>query len=221
MRCRHLGVLNNITVCSLSTWQRVLLISSLCILSYHFTRHTMSWSFFQLLPKSSDSHSSFWGEKKIVYSMTNSEFNSCDATVFFFYQSQVNEYTLCKHKVTRLTKSCRPGIRRWGGALCFRVLQQAIQKLCVQMNDSHTHTHWSFQVHIDRLTYIQTKHISVRFTTYIVAEDEQHVGVFRVVHNLHEGDEGQVLVGETLSKVIRDKDTRPMTSRNFPCQDHL
>lgn len=36
--------------------------------SYHFTRHTMSWTFFQLLPKSSDSHISFWGStKKVLY----------------------------------------------------------------------------------------------------------------------------------------------------------
>lgn len=43
----------------LNTRPRVLMTS----VSYHFTRHTESWSFFQLLPKSSDNHSSFCDRK--------------------------------------------------------------------------------------------------------------------------------------------------------------
>ena len=57
--------------------------------------------------------------------------------------------------------------------------------------------------------------------TYALAEDKQHVGIFRVVCDLHLGDEGQVPVGETFAKVIRGKDSRPVTSGHIACQDHL
>lgn len=42
------------------------------------------------------------------------------------------------------------------------------------------------------------------FTTYIVAESQQHIGIVRVVCDLHEGHKWQVLMGETFSKIIRD-----------------
>lgn len=57
--------------------------------------------------------------------------------------------------------------------------------------------------------------------TYAVAEDEQHVGVLGVVCDLHQRDEGQVLVVETLSEIVGDKDARALASGHFSCQDHL
>lgn len=91
-------------------------------------------------------------------------------------------------------------------------------------SETNTHTHiqnWSFQVCIFWLTYIHPKHSSLTFATYTVAEDQQHIGIARIVCDLHEGDKGKVMVGETLSKVIGNKDPESMTSRHFSCQDHL
>lgn len=58
-------------------------------------------------------------------------------------------------------------------------------------------------------------------TTYTGAEDSQHSGVLGVVCDLHEGHKGQLLISETLPKVIRDKDPRALTSGHFCCEDHL
>lgn len=58
-------------------------------------------------------------------------------------------------------------------------------------------------------------------TTYTGAEDSQHSGVLRVVCDLHEGHKGQLLISETLAKVIRDKDPRALASGHFCCEDHL
>lgn len=57
--------------------------------------------------------------------------------------------------------------------------------------------------------------------THVDADDHQHVGVLGVVCDLHQGAEGQVAVGETVAKVIGDKDPRSGTSRHVCCQDHL
>lgn len=74
-------------------------------------------------------------------------------------------------------------------------------------------------LHPHGLLYKQN--ISLTFTTHIVAEGQQCFGILRVVRDLHHGDEGQVKVAESLSKVIRNKDSRPKTSRHFACQDNL
>ena len=71
------------------------------------------------------------------------------------------------------------------------------------------------------LVTFQTIYSSLTFTTYVVAEDQQHFGIVRVVCDLHQRDEGQVPVGETFSKVVRDKDPRPVTSGHVTGQDHL
>ena len=62
---------------------------------------------------------------------------------------------------------------------------------------------------------------SSAFTTYGVTEDQQHVRVFGVVGDLHQGDEGKVPGGETLPRVSGGKDARAVTSGHFCCQDHL
>lgn len=41
---------------------------------------------------------------------------------------------------------------------------------------------------------------------YFFTEGHQNIGIFWIVSDLHVGDKGQLLVGETLSKVVRDKD---------------
>lgn len=68
---------------------------------------------------------------------------------------------------------------------------------------------------------MELKHIYGLFTAYIIAEGYQHIGIFRIVCDLHEGDKGQFMVGETLSKVVRDKDPGAVTSRHICGQDHL
>lgn len=56
---------------------------------------------------------------------------------------------------------------------------------------------------------------------YFVTEGHQDIGIFWIVSDLHVGDEGQFLVGETLSKVVRDKDPGALTPRHICGQDHL
>lgn len=56
---------------------------------------------------------------------------------------------------------------------------------------------------------------------YFVTEGHQHIGIFWIVSDLHVGDKGQLLVGETLSKVVRDKDPGALIPRHICGQDHL
>lgn len=57
--------------------------------------------------------------------------------------------------------------------------------------------------------------------THVYAEGQQHTGILRVVCDLGQWCEGQVFVGKTFSKVIRDKDSRIFLSRHLAGQDHL
>lgn len=93
-------------------------------------------------------------------------------------------------------------MRKSSDSLYLRVLQQAVKK-------------------VSHIKDCSTKRSSSTFTTYIVAEDQQYVGVLRVVCDLHDRDKGKGLVGEALSKVIGDKDPRALTSRHLSSQDHL
>lgn len=56
---------------------------------------------------------------------------------------------------------------------------------------------------------------------YFVTEGHQHIGIFWIVSDLHVGDKGQLLVGETLSKVVRDKDPGALIPWHICSQDHL
>lgn len=55
----------------------------------------------------------------------------------------------------------------------------------------------------------------------MAAEGSQHTGVLWVVRDLHERHEGQLLVGETLPKVIGDEDPGALTSGHVGGEDHL
>lgn len=88
---------------------------------------------------------------------------------------------------------------------CLQILQQVIK------NGGQIHSTIKLEI----------KHVYGRFTAYPFTEGHQYIGIFRIVCDLHEGDKGQFLVGETLSKIIRDKDSGAVTSRHICSQDHL
>lgn len=104
LRHRHLGILN---YCLFTKHLTKVLITTVCPVSYHFTRHTMSWSFFQLLPKSSDNHISFWDKKKETNLLNNELRVKTTITPLFTpvshkraahkHHSHVNKCSLCKH----------------------------------------------------------------------------------------------------------------------------
>lgn len=56
---------------------------------------------------------------------------------------------------------------------------------------------------------------------YVVTEDHQHVGVFRVVGDLHQRHKRQVVVSEALPKVTGHKNASLQRPGHFPCQYHL
>lgn len=68
---------------------------------------------------------------------------------------------------------------------------------------------------------IQGNHIQTHKTTYMAADDQQYVGITRVVGYLYQGGERQVMVCERFPKVSRGKYTSSVPSGHISSHDHL
>ena len=65
------------------------------------------------------------------------------------------------------------------------------------------------------------RHTKTNKATYMLAGDQQYVGIAGVVGYLRQGEEGEVMVGETVPKVVRGKDTRSLFSGDISSHDDL
>ena len=65
------------------------------------------------------------------------------------------------------------------------------------------------------------RHTKTNNSTYMVAGNQQYVGIARVVGYLHHGDEGEVMLGETVPEVVRGKDTISLFSGHISSHDDL
>lgn len=167
--------------------------------------------FFQFTPKSSDSHSSYWERKQRI-----SQYVSATAPhKHGAEQNSINQFTDSKAMLIN--------------ALCANVQNNEDCLTFIELFDviyACRGTTWAFNltetVHFESsLVPFHTKYRSLVFTPYVVAEDNQHTGILRVVRDLRQGVERQVPVGEALSKVLRDKNAGLEVSRHFSCQNHL